>query len=142
MTIALGFAVSPPYGNIRFTFALDFVDLGEDALSGDSLSNRTRIGMEIGFGPRKDGAPLFSLLGGWNATGDAELSETGRVSAVEERRRSRSGPSRSCPPHIRGLSVALRVAGVHVGHWPGPPPRPVITVRRSRLTRSGSSEAI
>ena len=68
LNIALGFAVSPTYGNIRFTFALDFVDLGEDALSGDSLSNRTRIGMEIGFGPRKDGAPLFSLLGGWNAT--------------------------------------------------------------------------
>ena len=68
LNIALGFAVSPTYGNIRFTFALDFVDLGEDALSGDSLSNRTRIGMEIGFGPKKDGAPLFSLLGGWNAT--------------------------------------------------------------------------
>ena len=68
LNIALGFAVSPTYGNIRFTFALDFVDLGEDALSGDSLSNRTRIGMEIGFGPGKDGAPLFSLLAGWNAT--------------------------------------------------------------------------
>ncbi|MEE8433248.1 MAG: hypothetical protein V3S64_00535 [bacterium] len=68
LNIAFGFAVSPTYGNVRFTFALDVVDLGEDALSGDSLSNRTRIGMEIGFGPKKDGAPLFSLLFGWNAT--------------------------------------------------------------------------
>lgn len=68
LNIAIGFAVSPTYGNVRFTFALDMVDLGEDALGGDSVSNRTRIGMEIGFGPNKDGAPLFSVLFGWNAT--------------------------------------------------------------------------
>jgi len=43
--------------------------------------------------------------------------------------------------YMRGLAPELRTAGEHVGHCPGPPPRPVITVRRSRLTRTGSSEA-
>jgi hypothetical protein len=60
--------VSPTYNEIRYTFALDLVDLAKTALDGDSLDNRTRVGFEIGVGPHDDGTALFSLLFGWNAT--------------------------------------------------------------------------
>lgn len=68
LIVSLGFAVSPTFGNIRYTFALDMVDLARTALEGDSLNNRTRVGFELGIGPHKDGTALFSLLFGWNAT--------------------------------------------------------------------------
>jgi hypothetical protein len=68
LNVVLGFAVSPTYHEIRYTFALDLVDLAKTALDGDSLDNRTRVGFEIGVGPHDDGTALFSLLFGWNAT--------------------------------------------------------------------------
>ncbi len=68
LNATLGFAVSPTFANVRYTLALDVVDLARTALDGDSLSNRTRVGLEIGVGPHADGTALFSVLLGWNAT--------------------------------------------------------------------------
>jgi hypothetical protein len=68
LNVQVGFAVSPTYANIRYTFAIDLVDAAKTAIPGDSLNNRTRAGFEIGVAPHKDGTALFSVLFGWNAT--------------------------------------------------------------------------
>lgn len=68
LNAAIGFAVSPSIGPVRITVAADLVDLGERAIPGDSRTVRSRIGVEIGIGPHKDGTALFSFLFGWNAT--------------------------------------------------------------------------
>ncbi len=65
---SIGFAVSPTFAFVRYTLALDVVDVGRTAIPGKSLSNRTRVGFEAGVGPHDDGTALFSLLCGWNAT--------------------------------------------------------------------------
>lgn len=67
LNVAAGFAVSPTYGVVRYTFDFDLVDLTKTALDGNSLNNRSRVGMEIGIGPHADGTSLFSILFGWNA---------------------------------------------------------------------------
>jgi hypothetical protein len=63
----LGFAVSPTYNGIRYTLAVDIVDVTATVLPGDDLLLRSRLGLEIGIGVRKDGTALLSLLGGFNA---------------------------------------------------------------------------
>lgn len=68
LNYAIGFAVSPTYGIVRYTFALDMVDLTRTAIGGDSWNNRTRVGFEAAVAPNPDGTALFSLLFGWNAT--------------------------------------------------------------------------
>jgi len=68
LNVSAGIAVSPTFANIRTTFALDMVDIGRTAIEGDSRNNRTRLGVELGFGPHEDGTALFSVLFGWNAT--------------------------------------------------------------------------
>lgn len=68
LSVNAGFALSPTYNAIRYTFAFDVVDLAKTAIEGDSVNNRTRIGFEIGIGPHDDGTALFSVLFGWNAT--------------------------------------------------------------------------
>ena len=65
---SIGFAVSPTFASVRYTFALDLVDLGRTAIPGKSLATRSRVGFEIGVGPHDDGTALFSVLFGWNAT--------------------------------------------------------------------------
>jgi hypothetical protein len=82
INLVLGFAVSPTYNDIRYTVALDVVDVARSAIEGDSINVRTRLGFAMEFGPHEDGTALFSLLAGWNAThfGFGVLS---RVSAFE-----------------------------------------------------------
>ena len=65
---SVGFAVSPTFDFVRYTMALDVVDVGRTAIPGRSLGTRSRLGFEIGVGPHDDGTALFSLLFGWNAT--------------------------------------------------------------------------
>ncbi|MBI3992105.1 MAG: hypothetical protein HY342_02435 [Candidatus Lambdaproteobacteria bacterium] len=74
----LGFAVSPIHNGIRYTVALDIVDVTRTLLPGDDLLLRSRLGLEIGIGVRKDGTALFSLLGGYNA-GHSSLGILSRV---------------------------------------------------------------
>ncbi len=64
----LGFAVSPTFYGVRYSLAVDFVDLDRRVLPGDDLYLRTRLGLEIGIAIREDGVPLLSLLFGSNAT--------------------------------------------------------------------------
>ena len=64
----VGFAISPVYSGIRYTFALDIVDVTQTVLPGNDLALRTRVGLEIGLGLHKDGSALFSVLAGANAT--------------------------------------------------------------------------
>jgi hypothetical protein len=68
LNVVAGFAVSPTYGAIRYTFDMDLVDIAKTALEGDSLKNRLRTGFELGIGPHADGTALFSLLFGFNTT--------------------------------------------------------------------------
>jgi hypothetical protein len=63
----VGFALSPVYSGIRYTFAVDFVDVTQTVLPGSDLALRTRVGLEVGLGLHKDGTPLFSVLAGSNA---------------------------------------------------------------------------
>lgn len=63
----VGFAISPVYHNVRYSLAIDFVDVTRQVLPGDAWPLRSRIGLEIGVDPRKDGTSLFSLLAGYNA---------------------------------------------------------------------------
>ena len=67
LNYAVGFAVSPTFGPIRYTFAIDMVDVTRTAMDGQSWNNRTRVGFEAAIGPEPDGTALFSLLFGWNA---------------------------------------------------------------------------
>lgn len=67
LNVSLGFAISPTFHSIRYTFALDLVDAARTALDGNSLNARTRAGFEVGVGPHEDGTALFSVLFGWNA---------------------------------------------------------------------------
>ena len=64
----LGFALSPTYSGIRYTLAVDVVDVTQTVLPGNDYALRSRIGLEIGLGEHKDGTALFSILAGWNAT--------------------------------------------------------------------------
>jgi len=64
----VGVAVSPEWSGIRLTLALDVVDVTRTVLPGPDWYKRTRLGMEIGIGVRKDGTALLSILGGFNAT--------------------------------------------------------------------------
>jgi hypothetical protein len=62
----IGFALSPWWESIRFTFALDVVDYTRSALPGADYRQRLRLGTEIGLYPHKDGTARLSLLLGWN----------------------------------------------------------------------------
>ena len=68
LNVTVGFALSPTFAGIRYTFAVDMVDIAKTAIPGDRRNNRTRIGFEMGIGPHPDGTALFSVLMGWNAT--------------------------------------------------------------------------
>lgn len=59
--------MSPEYIGIRYTLAVDIVDVTNTVLPGDDLALRTHVGMEIGIGIHSDGTALFSILGGYNA---------------------------------------------------------------------------
>ncbi len=63
----IGFAVSPTAAGIRYTIAFDIVDFTQTVLPGDDLTARTRLGFEMGIGPRGDGTAIFSILAGLNA---------------------------------------------------------------------------
>ena len=63
-----GFAVSPLFTGIRYTIALDVVDFTRTVLPGKDWKKRSRFGVEIGIGPRKDGTALLAILAGLNAT--------------------------------------------------------------------------
>lgn len=63
----IGFAVSPIVANIRFTMAFDVVDYSRTVLPGENWKKRSRLGFEMGIGPKKDGTALFSVLAGLNA---------------------------------------------------------------------------
>jgi hypothetical protein len=63
----VGFALSPEWYGIRYTLAVDVVDVTETVLPGNDLALRTRAGLEIGIGIHKDGTALFSVLAGVNA---------------------------------------------------------------------------
>lgn len=63
----VGFALSPEWYGLRYTLAVDIVDVTETVLPGDDLLLRTRAGLEIGIGIHKDGTALFSILAGLNA---------------------------------------------------------------------------
>ena len=65
----VGFAISPSYGGIRYTLAVDVADVTETVLPGGDLSLRTRVGLEIGIGIHENGTALFSILAGCNAVG-------------------------------------------------------------------------
>ncbi|HKI99760.1 MAG TPA: hypothetical protein VKB51_14895 [bacterium] len=112
LNVVAGFAVSPTYNDIRYTFDVDLVDLGYKALDGRSLNNRTRVGMEIGVGPHEDGTALFSLLFGWNAT-HFSVGVLTRVSIFEigfgrytVEKGSRPGEN---PEDRRAVVIALRI---------------------------------
>lgn len=111
LNVAAGFAVSPTYGMVRYTFDVDLVDLTRTALKGDSLNNRTRIGMEIGIGPHPDGTALFSILFGWNAT-HFSVGVLSRVTIFEigfGRYTVEKGPfPGQNPEQRRVLTIALR----------------------------------
>jgi hypothetical protein len=64
---SVGFAVSPTYGGIRYTVALDMVDVTRTVLLGNDWMKRTRAGLEIGIGIKSNGTALFSVLTGLNA---------------------------------------------------------------------------
>ncbi len=64
----IGFAVSPLLAGIRYTIAADYVDFTRTVLTGKDHKKRSRLGFEMGIGPRKDGTALFSLLAGFNST--------------------------------------------------------------------------
>lgn len=66
----VGFAISPVWERlgVRFTFAIDVVDVTETVLPGDDLLLRTHAGMEIGIGIHKDGTALCSVLLGANGS--------------------------------------------------------------------------
>ncbi len=63
-----GFAVSPMFTGIRYTIALDVVDFTRTVLPGKDWKKRSRLGFEIGIGPREDGTALLAILAGLNAT--------------------------------------------------------------------------
>ncbi|MCH7477145.1 MAG: hypothetical protein IIA14_03475 [SAR324 cluster bacterium] len=63
-----GFAVSPVFTGIRYTIALDVVDFTRTVLPGKDWKKRSRLGVEIGIGPRKDGTALLAILAGLNAS--------------------------------------------------------------------------
>ncbi|HEX7926359.1 MAG TPA: hypothetical protein VF678_02135 [bacterium] len=65
---SLGFALSPTYNGIRYTVALDVVDITRTVLPGNDWAKRTRLGVEIGLGIKDVGTALFSVLAGLNAT--------------------------------------------------------------------------
>lgn len=65
---SVGFAVSPTYAGIRYTVALDAVDVTRTVLPGNDWYKRTRLGLEIGIGIKPDNTALFSILAGFNAT--------------------------------------------------------------------------
>jgi hypothetical protein len=112
LNIVAGFALSPTFNEVRYTFALDLVDIGKTALDGDSLNVRTRLGAAMEFGPHEDGSAMFSLLMGWNAThfGVGILS---RVSVFEigfGRYKIEKGEEPGAmPEHRRVLIFAIRV---------------------------------
>ena len=64
----IGFAVSPTIDFIRYTMAVDYVDVTRTVIPGTSHTNRLRLGFEMGIGPRSDGTAILSLLAGLNAT--------------------------------------------------------------------------
>lgn len=64
---SIGFAASPIYNNIRYTMALDVVDVTRTVLVSDSWNLRTRVGLEIGIGPKAQGVARWSFLTGFNA---------------------------------------------------------------------------
>ena len=63
----IGLAVSPTIDFIRYTVALDYVDFTRTIIPGKSHNMRTRVGFEMGIGPREDGTAILSLLAGLNA---------------------------------------------------------------------------
>jgi hypothetical protein len=65
---SVGFAISPIYYGIRYTVAFDVVDVTRTVLPGNDWYKRTRLGMEVGIGVKRDGTALFSVLGGYNGT--------------------------------------------------------------------------
>jgi len=65
---SVGVAVSPMWHGIRYTLALDVVDVTRSALPGPDWARRTKLGLEVGVFPHEDGTALFSLLFGLNAT--------------------------------------------------------------------------
>ena len=63
-----GFAVSPVFTGIRYTIALDVVDFTRTVLPGKDWKKRSRLGVEMGIGPRRDGTALLAILAGLNAS--------------------------------------------------------------------------
>ena len=63
-----GFAVSPVFTGIRYTIALDVVDFTRTVLPGKDWKKRSRLGVEMGLGPRRDGTALLAILAGLNAS--------------------------------------------------------------------------
>ena len=63
-----GFAVSPVFTGIRYTMALDVVDFTRTVLPGKDWKKRSRLGVEIGIAPGKDGSALLAIMAGLNAT--------------------------------------------------------------------------
>ena len=64
----LGFALSPVYDMIRYSVAVDYVDVMREFYpKGSHWKLHTRAGLEVGLGPREDGTALFSVLTGLNA---------------------------------------------------------------------------
>jgi hypothetical protein len=62
----IGFAMSPWWQGIRFTFSLDVVDYTRTALPGSDYVKRLRLGTEVGLYPHKDGTARLALLFGLN----------------------------------------------------------------------------
>lgn len=78
----LGFAVSPWWLGVRYTLAVDVVDVSRTALPGPSYERRLRVGTEIGIFPHQDGTARLSLLAGWNG-GHKSLGLLARVFIFE-----------------------------------------------------------
>ncbi|MDH4247431.1 MAG: hypothetical protein OEW39_06415 [Deltaproteobacteria bacterium] len=63
-----GFAVSPVHNLIRYSIALDYVDVMREFYPKDShWKMHTRLGFELGIGPKEDGTALLSIMAGLNA---------------------------------------------------------------------------
>ena len=64
---AVGVALAPVYWPFRFSLALDVVDVGDSYGEGrSSLVDRTRLGLEFAYGPRRDGTAQMAFLVGWH----------------------------------------------------------------------------
>jgi hypothetical protein len=63
--VTAGLAVSPTYGQFRFTFSMDYLDLTGKYFEHNSRTRRLAFGSEIAFGIREDSNYYISAMMGY-----------------------------------------------------------------------------